>query len=103
MLKSAKVPYAVQVANGMNVVVRVARNRYVANITDINHENAEVDVTLLWPRMPAQRFRWPDELKCATLPLPDVICEVELTEVNGFYVLSDSSKAKLLKLGVIRK
>lgn len=87
----------------MYAVVRLAKNRYISMITDVHSEASEVDVSLLMPKLPAKELNWPKEPKTATVPLPHVLCEVELEEHLEKLFLTSSDIENLYRLKILRR
>ncbi|KAK3911370.1 Trigger factor [Frankliniella fusca] len=93
----------VSVANGMNVVARLGKNRYVALVTDVNLQEEEADLLMLMPKLPAKEFRWPKEIKTAVVPLPHILCEVTLSETQGLFRFTENDVLKLYSHKILRK
>lgn len=91
------------VSSGDFVVARVGKNRHVALVTDVYKEEGEVDINILMPRFPAKEFKWPREIKSATVPLPHVLCTVGLSECNDKFILTVEDTNKLVLLKIIKK
>ncbi|KAK3909774.1 DNA polymerase IV [Frankliniella fusca] len=73
---------------GMFVVARIAKNRYLGLVTDVYEEEAEADLTLLMPKLPAKVFYWPQDMKTASVPFPHLITDVTLQEKGDNMILT---------------
>lgn len=93
----------IHVPIGSFIVARLARNRYVAQVTDYYEEEGEIDVSLLMPRLVAKEYSWPNDMKTATVPLSFILCEVNLMEQEGKFSFSPADMEKLISLKIIRK
>ncbi|KAK3917885.1 DNA replication and repair protein RecF [Frankliniella fusca] len=91
------------VSNGMYVVVRLAKNRYLAQITDVYHEEKEADVSLLMPKLPSKQFYWPKEIKSATVPLPHIICDVQPMDTDDKVSFTNTDLEKLYNLKIMKR
>jgi len=103
LVKTAQTPETFCVSNGMYVVVRIAKNRYIAMVTDVYNEEAEVDVSLLMPKLPAKDFHWPKEVKSATIPLPHVLSAVTMAETGEKVLFTENDLQKMYNLRILRK
>lgn len=90
-------------SSGDFVVARVGKNRHVALVTDVYKEEGEVDINILMPRLPAKEFKWPKEIKSATVPMPHVLCVVKLSECTDKFYLTVEDINKLVSLRIIKK
>ena len=91
------------VANGDFVIARVGSGRYLALVTDMYEDGAEVDVSLLMPRLPSKVFKWPSEMKSASVPKPHILCVISPQENNQNYYISAEDKQKLIAMKIIKK
>lgn len=103
LYKAAAKPTDLSVANGMFVVARVAQQRFIAIVTDVYQEEGDVDISILIPRLPSTEFKWPEETRTATVPLPNILCEVSLVETNNSFVLPAEELNKLYNMKIMKK
>ncbi|KAE8739899.1 hypothetical protein FOCC_FOCC014599 [Frankliniella occidentalis] len=92
-----------KVSVGKYVVIRMNKNRYVSLVTDVYEEEAEADVTLLMPKLPAKEFSWPNDVKSATVPFPHILCEVQMLDLNGKLYFTENDVQNLYTKRILRK
>lgn len=98
LLKLPRTPApALIVSSGIYVVVRLEKNRYLSIVTDVYHEESAADISLLMPKLPSKskNYNWPRETKSATVPLPHILCTVELYDTNGKLSFTDADLQKM--------
>lgn len=89
---------------GDYVVVNIDRKHFVAQVTDINLEHAEAEVTILKPRLPADEFVWPEDLNAMFVPIPHIICPVQLMEIDaGLYGFTNDDINLLIEKKILKK
>lgn len=88
---------------GEYVVVNIDRKHFVAQVTDVSVEHAEAEVTVLTPKLPTDVLKWPEDLNAMFVPLPHIICTVDLVETDGKYCLTENDKRLLIEKKIIRK
>ena len=65
---------------GQYIVAKIARRFFDAMITDINAEAGEVEVSMLSPKLPSDILQWPEDLHSIFIPIPHIICPVDLQD-----------------------
>ena len=90
-------------STGDFVVVKVEKKYFCAQITDINIEDGDVEVTLLTPRLPTGILQWPDDLNTMIIPLPHVVCTVQLKSVDSdTYTFTEEDKNLLERKKIVK-
>ncbi|KAK3918036.1 Dysferlin [Frankliniella fusca] len=91
--------------SGTYVVVKASGRRHVACLTDLNTEEQEAEVVTLKPRIPSAAgvYKWRDDLQTLIVPVPHIVCSVELVDLgNNSFKLTDSAHAHLTSIGVLK-
>jgi len=83
--------------------VKFSRKKFIGYVTDFCEEDGEVELTLLHPKLPAKSFTWPDTLSTVIIPLPHVIDNITLVELeDNWYELSEASKQMLTARHILK-
>lgn len=91
------------VETGSFVVVRVNSKKYAGLLTDVDLQEQEAEVSLLRPYLPAETFHWPASLASMAIPLPHVLCKVDLSELpDNKYAFTEADRNLLLSKKIIR-
>ncbi|XP_034255204.1 uncharacterized protein LOC117653549 [Thrips palmi] len=90
-------------SNGIYVVARIGKNRYIGLVTDLYSEEGEADLSLLMPRLPSKQFKWPRDMKTVTVPLPHILCQVELLEKEEVVTLTTTDLEKLYDQRILKR
>lgn len=72
------------------------RKVYLGLITDINLDDEEAEVALLFPPIPSTNFTFSEDLPSHVISLSDLVCRVTLQEKGNKFVLH-SGYLKLIK------
>lgn len=68
------------------VAVSIQSKIYIGLITDINPEEKEADLSLLFPPLPTSTLSWSEDVESYVAPLPTLLAPVQLKEMqNNFY------------------
>lgn len=67
---------------GQFALLVINSSYYFGLISDINTSEDEADVSLLTPHPPSAIYTWPEELLTGSVPLPHIICAVNLIELS---------------------
>lgn len=88
---------------GTFVLAKVETKKYIGYVTDFEEADGEVELTLLHPKLPATKFTWPDDLNTVIVPLPHVIANVSMIELNNnCYELGADSKQMLIARHILK-